>query len=179
MESKLSMNARLLGATLIKVVAFILVIPSVLSVGRLGSLALTCLFQPFDHQYLWGQVLPELWLLVVNVGFYGLLFFGAGKISRVLFRDDDVVALEGDPYSWAIPALQIAGLVYLMGGIIGLFPVIQSFREHLEANDAIVTDKTYWKEIWSVFVQLLIGFLLFRNPRWLASKMKRFGKLEW
>lgn len=179
MESRLSMNSRLLGASLIKVVAFILVIPFILNIGSLGWLALTYLFKPFDKQYFLGEFLPGLWISTATVGFYGLLFFGAGKISRLLFKEDDVVILDGDPYSWAIPALQIVGLVYLMGGTIGLFPVIQSFREHLEATDIVATDKNYWKDIWSVFVKLLIGFLLFRNPRWLASKMRRFGKLEW
>lgn len=179
MESKLSMNARLLGATLIKAVAFILVIPYILNIGSLGWFALTYLFKPFDKQYFSNEFFPQLWIVVITVGFYMLLFFGAGKISRAIFEEDNVVVMEGDPFSWAIPALQIVGLIYLIRGTIGLFPVIQSFREHLEANDAIVTDKTYWKEIWSVFVQLLIGFLLFRNPRWLASKMRRFGKLEW
>jgi hypothetical protein len=179
MEPKLSMNSRSLAATLIKVVAFILAFPYLLDIGSVIYFGIAAIFKPSGQPDLYQDFLLRFGSLVLNVGIYGLFFLGAGRLSRLLFEEDDAVALEGDPYTWAIPALQIVGLVYFLGGIIGLFPVIQSFREHLEASDALIADKVYWKDIWSVFVRLLAGFLLFRNPRWLATKMRRFGKLEW
>ena len=178
MDSKLSLNTRAMGVVMIRSVAFILLIPYLLNFGSVAWYALTYLFKPFDPEYFKQTFVPQFVLLVLNSIFFAVLFFGASKISKMIFEDDQVIVLEGDSLSWTVLALQITGLVLLVGGTSSTFSVLQRFIEMMQSSNAISPDMKFWNDTWAVFVRLLTGFLIFRNPAWLAIRMQRYATTD-
>ena len=180
MTSDTSMNPRQITASLIRVVVFIQFAPLVLNVANIGWFAITYFLKPFDQQYFLTQVVPNTFYLAANGTIYLLIFFNADKLARLMFPSEEAIILSGDPYSWALPALQITGLIFCVGAISALLPIIQTFREHLynSSNGAVDRglDRTFWNETWSAFIRLLVGFLIFRNPKWLVNTMRHFSQ---
>src|SRR6185369_14415119 len=114
--------------------------------------------------------------VLVNGGVLILVYFHAWRISGWIFGDDEPIAWSGDPYALALPALQITGLVFLTKGIVGLLPVLQTLYSHQGMSSATAYDPQFWDDSWSVLLHLLLGFLIFRYPRWLVDRMRRFSK---
>jgi hypothetical protein len=174
-ETRLAMNSRLLATSLIKVVTFALFLPYLFNLWNVIWYFASYSLKPTDQQQFTKELLIQLGNLILDWALYIVVFLNAAKLSKIMFREDEALVLDGDPYSWALPALQICGLVYLVGAAIGIFPLIQAFREHLGIPDAFANDKSFWKDTWTVFIRLLMGFLLFRNPKWLVKKMQSYS----
>lgn len=137
MKSIVSMNTQKVSAALLRVAAFVLFIPHVLNIGSLGLFALTYLFKPFDQSAFRAEFVPQLWYLGANTAVFIGVFFGANRLSRWIFPDEDAVIFEGDPYAWALPAIQITGLVFAVGAIAGVFPLIQTYSQHVDGGGII------------------------------------------
>jgi hypothetical protein len=110
----------------------------------------------------------------------GLAFIGASLwvylrsdlIARWVFREDFEISFGGDPFQWALPALQIVGLVLLVDAVSLLFPTVMRFYQNFEL--ALATDtKSFWTDVWTIAVKSVVGFLLFNDPRWLVDRMRR------
>ncbi len=124
------------------------------------------------YQDLRDQVL----YVILNSGVLLLVYFPAWRISGWMFADDEPVAWSGDPFELALPALQITGLVFLTKALAGLVPVIHTFYQQQLGPAVTALDPQFWDDAWSVCLYLLLGFLFFRNPRWLVDRMRRFSK---
>ena len=178
MDSKLSLNTRAMGMVILRSVAFVLLVPYILRFGAVAWYGAQYVFNPIDPQYFRQTFIPEVVMLLSNSFLFFVLFFGASKISKIIFEDAQVIVLEGDSTNWTVLALQITGLVLLVGGISSTFSVIQRTVEILQSSNTIAPDKKFWDDTWSVFVRLLIGFLVFRNPAWLARRMWRYATTD-
>lgn len=127
--------------------------------------------QPAIYQELRDQVI----FVVVNGGVLLLLYFQAWRISGWMFAEDEPVAWSGDPFELALPALQITGLVFLTKGLTGLLPVVQTAYSHRDAVSLTALEPLFWNDAWAVFLQLLLGSLFFRKPRWFLDRMRSFS----
>jgi hypothetical protein len=111
----------------------------------------------------------------LNFLLFGLLFYFSDRIaSRVLDEDQEEV-LSGDLHGLLVPALQITGIVFCVNAVAELLPVLWSCYQATLPDAPRGLDLKFWQNLWSVFVAGLVGFLLFRQPAWLAVRMKRFA----
>ena len=123
------------------------------------------------YQNLRGQVV----YMFINSGVMLLIYFQANRIAGWMFVEDEPIVWSGDPFEFSLPALQITGLVFITMGLAGLPTILQTLYLHVQGDASVVFDPKYWENVWSVFLHLLLGFLFFRNPRWLVDRMRRFS----
>ncbi len=177
MASEIVMNPRKLTEVLIRCYGFFLLLMQLGGlVGTVASIAGVAQNDPNRAFYL-GQLETGLVAAVIRLGIYALFFVRARELSSWLLPKDESVVLSGDPFSLALPALQITGLIFCTDAIAGLLPLIQNYKQHLDgAGTIIALDGKFWGEAWGIFVHLLVGFLLFRTPTWLVERMRRYSE---
>jgi hypothetical protein len=120
-----------------------------------------------------GPVVSQALSSVLGPAFLVLVYLKASAIARWVFPDDVEIPLSGDPFLWALPALQIVGLFLLVDAAAAVMPAVGGLWSYLQSGQAAALDRLFWNSAWAIFVKTLVGFLLFKDPRWLVDRMRR------
>jgi hypothetical protein len=178
MVSSVVMKPRMVAAILIRVVTAILALELFMAlVGSAFTLysTLKATQYNFSQQYL-TQLFGATGYSLVYLACLVLAFIKADWLSGLVMPDGDLDVLQGDPFVWAAPALQIVGLVFLSTAAANLCPAFLSLKQHLDAPGDVPLDRNFWNTLWTIFVKALMGFLMFRNPKWITDQMRHFSK---